>query len=453
MKINFMLAFLKAIYAVIVSVFIYHFFYVEYIRENVEDVAFDFINRFYLLDKKQKTNSPKVMLFKVDKFYLQKHNLLNENNETNYGYIFPREQIASFIDKVDNFTKNHKDSCPRVLFIDYDFSYPGSYNNQLSPHDNILLNTLKKKRCYSVLLPKTQTQNFIEQSKDPDIQQAILDNKIVFASVGLTIGGDYITRRYFPYEYYVNENSSEKPYISAAISMWNSSKKFNTNKILQIFNQDEISLIENRIIYKNKYFYEQTNEYETLTSSWDQLSIFSANYPLNNILQENIQDAILLYGSSHKFSNDYFVVDVFNNELSGIEIHTEALMTLFYLDGPLKRLNIYINSILVFIIVFSVDVLLQQIGCHVKWFRKKKTLYVFVSMGIMLVFSIILINEYKVWFNWLIPSLLIMSIPIVFSIIKFTRSVNFQLVFAYLLTVKIISTILNKIIKRKTKCA
>ena len=448
MSINFRSAFIKAAYTVMISIFVYHFFYIEFIRENIEDAAFDLINEYYLSDKKVSLDTPETMLFKVDEYSLKANGLLRDDNETRYGYLYPRNHIAAFIEKVDQFTIANDGICPKALFIDYDFSYPGSYDTRLTPHDEKLLSTLAQERCYRILIPKTQNQNFIENSHNPLIQKAIRDHNILFVSVGLTEAGDRISRRYYPYEYYKNNDGDKQLYTAATITLWNASQRYSPDQIKQLFSQQRISLIENRIIYKDKVIYEQTKQYEALQSYWQNLNIYSANYPFENIVNERFQDAILLYGSAHQASNDHFIIDVFDTEISGIEMHANALMTLLYLDGKLQRLNIYLNSLLIFIIVFGVDIVIQWVSHHWKWLQDKKNAYVLVSLAVMLFVSIFLLNVYKVWFNWLIPSLLTMTVPLMLSAMKLVRNTRMLPMTAYLFTVKITASILNKIQKK-----
>ena len=56
------------------------------------DKPFYLLSKFFLEDNSVKTNSPRVMLFGVDNHYLKNKNLMDEDNKTNYGYIFPNDK-------------------------------------------------------------------------------------------------------------------------------------------------------------------------------------------------------------------------------------------------------------------------------------------------------------------------------------------------------------------------
>ncbi len=452
MKINYIKSIIKALITVLISVFVYYLFYIEFVRENVEDFAFDIINEYYLSSKEDRSNSPKVMLFKVDEYYLKQNDLLNDDNETTYGYLFPRNHIASFINKIDNLTKATNGACPKALFIDYDFTYPGSYNLELTPNDQVLLTSLKKERCYTIILPKNQNQNFIENSTDKTIKNLITNKKILFASVGLTEAGDRISRRYYPYEYFTNNKNTKQAYVGASIALWNLPERYTSEELQKMFHQEKISLIENRIIFKDNVMYEKTDTYETLQSMWNNLTIYSANYTVEDIPKENFDGVILLYGSSHHANNDYFIMDVFDSEISGVEMHANALMTLFYLDGNLQRLNVYLTALFVFIIIIFSDIITQLVGKYWELIeRRKEYAYIFVALFIMLCLSIYLLIVYKIWFNWFIPSLLTMIIPISISVFKITTNPSIKNLLLYLIMAKFISKFKEATIKKFKK--
>lgn len=100
----------------------YIFYNLELVRGNVEDTAFDAIDKFVIAKKEQNLTSPKVMLFAIDDTYLKTNKLLDEDNETNYGFYLPNDKIAEFIDNLDEFVEEVEPSnMPKVLFIDFDF--------------------------------------------------------------------------------------------------------------------------------------------------------------------------------------------------------------------------------------------------------------------------------------------------------------------------------------------
>jgi hypothetical protein len=120
--------FLESLYesfiATIFFIVVYQFSNIEIIRSNIEDISFDLLNKFAIEDRQQNTNSPNILLFKFDDFYLKEKKIVDDRGNTNYGYLFPRDNIANFIEKLDNFVKELEiNNRPLSLFIDYDFSY------------------------------------------------------------------------------------------------------------------------------------------------------------------------------------------------------------------------------------------------------------------------------------------------------------------------------------------
>lgn len=407
-RVSYWSAFYKAIVTTLLTLFIYQFYYVEIIRANIEDFAFDMINEFatYFID--DDTDSPNVILMKIDNSFLKSKNLMDENNETTYGYVFPRNQLAELINIYDNFSESNKNNSPAMLFIDLDLSYPsGDKMNVLSDDDRKLIEVLKKDRSYQILIPKQSHINFIESSADPKIQQMIKDKKIIFVSTGLTQAADNISRRYYPYEQYKNNFSNNKYYPNAAVMMWALNKKHDLNNLSEYFHIEKQSLIENRIIFKKVQTYEENGNYSSEQSYWNKLTMYSAHYPLENIPTENFKDSIIFIGSTHSASNDKFTTNAFIPEISGVEMHANALMTLFYLDGKLNRLSLLWTGLLVFTIVFITNILFQKIGFKYSIVQNNIDHFtVGISVVIMIICSIFFLLEFKIWFNWFILSLM-----------------------------------------------
>lgn len=333
----------KIIISLIITILVYFFYNVKFIQENIENYSFDILNKFVLSTNYEKLNIPNLILFKIDDNYLKEKKLLDVNNETIYGHIFPRKNIAEIILNFDNHIMTiGKEFSPKGLFIDYDIRYKSDVNNiELTKDDLLFIEALKKDRSYVIYLPKTANHNFIEELEDLVIQKKIKNKEIVFISTGLTISDDGITRRYYPYEEYFAKNTEVKiKYPLISVEIFRNIKNLQEN-ILDDFSQNKIALIENKIIYKNYAEIESDKNYEYIQSYWNNLRIYSANYPLDLILKEDFKNAILFLGGNHRNSDDFFKINTFDYNLSGIEVHANALMTLFYLDGKLKRVNIF----------------------------------------------------------------------------------------------------------------
>jgi len=318
----------KGLLAGLLTLFVYYFFYIEFVRSTVEDMAFDAINWISLSQTVEDTKSPYVFLLMVDDKYLESKNLVDENGDTTYGYMFPREYLAEIISSVDIFVEDlDEENYPKALFLDYDMTYLSDPLNQIpSSGDLAFLEILKKKRPYSIYLPMTSNQNFVNDSNDKQIQQLIKTKKINFVSVGLTIAADEISRRYYPFDTY-KHNGKDQIFTNVAIELWRnySNKSFD---IKDEFSQSDMSLIENRIILKEYNNKANTKEFSSYQSYWKKFSSMSANYPLDMIYEDLFKDSIIMVGATHKFSSDTFETDAFNNEKSGIEVHANALMTL-----------------------------------------------------------------------------------------------------------------------------
>ena len=428
---------LKGLSAAVLMILVYQFYSVEFIRASIEDSAFDTTSWFALSKEDTDTETSNVFILLVDDKYLRSKNLLDENNGTNYGYIMPREYLVEIINSVDALVADiDEENYPRALFLDYDLAYLSDPHNKIASEDDLeLLETLKKDRPYTIYLPMTANYNIVYYSKNTEIQKQIQNQKIKFVSVGLTTASDGVSRRYYAYETYKDFNGSDKKFMNIAIELWAEQHSLESN-IFDSFAQKGRALIENRIIFKDKHITEDNN-YTTWQSNWKQLSAISAHYPLDMIYEDDLRNSVIMIGSAHNASDDSFEIDAFSQEISGIEMHANALMTLSYLKGHLKRLPLFWSIIIVFSIVFSIDLLLSLIfgtkayQKFIEWNEKVKTEWIqnviftflpkkredfsemwLILLSIVLMFFIsykLLLGSDHYWFNWLIPAM--MSVP------------------------------------------
>ncbi len=405
---HYMVSLKNALIGSLFFLIIHLFANVEFIRKHAEDFSFDVTNVFFNYFNDIKYNVPNVKVFVVDDKYLKAENLLNQYNEATYGYTFPRDKIAQFIQKLDQHIKIINE-IPKVLFIDYDMTYATTnYNINLSNEDQQLINVLKQPRDYIIIFPKTNNQNFIENLEDPVIQDLIKNKKIIFSSVGLTISEDDINRRYHPFREFDNQK-----YINAPITIFNM-----FYQPLKIENLNNQNVIENRIIFKNYRNIKSNIFFNFYQSEWDNLNKYSANVPLNMIINEDFKDSIIFFGGT--FAKD----DIFKNnsligisDFNGIDIQANALMTLFYLEGTLKNINIILGVIIVFLTFFFVDLFIEVIfgRTNLKFNEYIKFFILLIFSGvILLIISNYILVEHNLWFNWIIPF-------IVFQVIEFTN--------------------------------
>jgi hypothetical protein len=402
----------KALLATILFMISYQFYNIEFIRDKIEDFAFDTVNKFALFKKDQIVSSPHIFLFAIDDLYMKKHKLFDEDNETNYGYSFPRDQIANFILNLDELTSElEEDTYPSALFIDYDFSFTTMpYGKRLSQEDQKLVDILKQPHLYTILLPKTSKYNFIEHSSDPDIQAKIRNGSIKFVSVSLLMSNDTV-RRYLSTQKFDSNGSA---YISADIALWQKIRHQENN----IFKKDDI--IANRIIFKA--YKPPVNEESCIMqqSHWETLHRYSANCSLFDIPYEDFNQSIILLGGTYTHNDDTFtILNTFGSKtFTGIDIHANTLMTLLYLNGPLKRLSLLWSTLIIFISFFLIDLIITMIldRFHIENEKLSIILLMLPSAVILFAISSYLLQQKHLWFNWSIPFVLFQFTEIIILI-------------------------------------
>ena len=399
-------------------IFVYQFYNFEIIRSSIEDRAFDIVNQLYCATSETSVDMSPVVLLQIDKYSLLEDQLLDEKNSTNYGYLYPRDRLAKIITKLDSVPVENQ---PSVLFLDFDLSYSSlPYGKELSSEDSDLLSVLKIKRSYPILIPKTSEYNIVEKSNDKEIIKQLENKNIILVSVGFTISRDGYSRRYVPSHIF-----EDKRYWSAPIYLWSMETNQSISNISKLFQESDI--INNRIIYKDykeEFIDTKKNGYITRSSEsyWNTLMSFSSNYPLEKI---DLKDAIVLLGTSHADSEDFFTINgADRTTISGIEMHGNALMTLAINKGPLKRLSLFNSMLVIFIIFFIVDFLLELISN--KYYKVSDEIEFMVSLLVssVLLFSvsILLLGVFNLWFNWLIPFILFQVYEIIeFIIYRFRK--------------------------------
>lgn len=398
----------KALFVSIVYIVAYMFYNTNFIREHIEDIAFDVVSKFSIKTTAVKTDSSKVMLFAIDDIYMKEHQLYNEENRSNFGYLFPRDHIAEFIENLDDLTMEiESKNLPKALFIDYDMSFTTMpYGKELSKEDKKLLKVLKRKRAYTIFLPKTNSYNFIENSKDMEIQKLIQNKKIVFVSVSFLESSDAVVRRYESSKKYKDDNFS-KEYEGVWIALWQTleGKEIDLNSSKELFLKDDI--VGNRIMTKSYYSFVLEDGCSMQGSYWQNLTKYSANCSLFDVIEEDYAGSILMLGGTYSQNNDNFDINniLSTDSFSGVDIHANTLMTLLYLDGPLKRLSLWVSLMLVFFTFFFLSLFISWLFLLVKIENKEKEfiLLIFINTIIFVSISIYLLNVQHLWFNWFIP--------------------------------------------------
>ena len=386
----------------------YIFYNLEIVRSNIEDIAFDVIDKFVIAKKEQNLTSPKLMLFTIDDTYLRANKLIDDDNETNYGFYLPNDIVANFISNLDNFVQDIEPSnMPKILFIDFDFKFTNAdYGKNLTVADNKLIDILVKDRNYTILLPKTSKYNFIEHSRNAKIQKLIKKKKIIFVSVGLLQSKDATTRRYLSYKSYKDKNST-KDYINIAIAINQLLENDEINATLAKKNYKEKDIIANRIWLKGYKNIVKEKNCITMQSYWQDYTKYSASCNLYDIDEDDFAKSIILLGTTHHSSSDTFdTLNVFGSQqFYGIEMHANAIKTVYYLNGQLKRLGFWQSIILIFTVFFVLSVIVAYIFKLIKIDNSEIELIIVLVVVLMLLMliSIYLLNQYKLWFNWLVP--------------------------------------------------
>jgi Na+-driven multidrug efflux pump len=120
----------------------------------------------------------------------------------------------------------------------------------------------------------------------------------------------------------------------------------------------------------------------------------------------------MLGGTHSKNSNTFDILDlslIKPIEFNGVDVHANAIMTIFYLDGKLKRLDFFSNILIILFVFMVVDFIVYTLFLV---FRVKNKIISFIGMSvvnllILFFISIYLLEVHKVWFNWFIPVILI----------------------------------------------
>jgi len=422
----------RAVWATLLFLLFYLFYNIELIREKTEDFGFDIVNKFHVFNKEQNVDSPKVMIFVYDDLYMKQKKFLDSKNRTTYGYGFPRDNIAEFINNLDELCEELDDnSSPKALFVDYDFSFSTTpYGKVASAEDIKFIDTLKKPHQYTILLPQlSDDYNFIKNYPDRKLQQAIKNDKIKFVSVSL-LSSNGVIRRYKGFDSFKGGNVT-----SVDIELW----KIATNQTRANFDKDDI--IANRVLFKN--YRDPTVEEDCVQthSLYSTLTKYSVNCSLFELPYEEYNNSIIMLGSTFVGNGDNFnVLDVLGAKtLNGIDIHANTLMTMLTLNSPLQRLSWFPSMIIVFLSFFLIDfsslLLLQRF--NIENYKVELILVLVLSSTVLFYISVLLLDKWYLWFNWSVPVILLQLVEIIVLVqkkspklvFKFTKILKFIKVF------------------------
>ena len=353
---------LKSFSMVLLFALVYIFSNNEHVREGIGDQGFDLLDKFVVSEVSETlADTPSLLVFSYDNKYMSEKNLWDEDKNSNYGNLFERSRLTHFIEVLDKRSQRLKafgKATPKALFIDFDLSFTLMPDGKtLSAEDKAFLERLKVARDYVIVLPKAQSANFVEKAEDQEIQRLIKAKKIVFASVGFNLSKDNTVRRYRAFEHF-HENGVEKSYVNANLYLW----KLSQNKALNVRAiEDEFSnkdVVLNRIVFKG---YENELGIQSRWKHYKHYSVLRhASKKTDRVGLARYENAIVMLGTSYDKNADTFqVLNIFGSEqLSGIEIHANILMSLFFFNGQLKLLPFGWTLFLVFLVFFLLDSLM-----------------------------------------------------------------------------------------------
>jgi len=390
---------------------------IEIVRSIAGDVAFSQMNSllFSWNETNDKWDTP-VVLYKVNRGYFDRAKLLDrDNNSTTYGNIFPRSKIASFIEKLDNQSPSKQ---PLAFFIDYSMSDgSASYDNNSSPHhisadDMVLLQRLAMDRTYPILIPKDTPYNFIESyaKYDNNISKAlaknISQNKIIFVTV------DFLSSDSMEYRYNPMTKFGDKVYYNVALITWQLRKngKINRDEIDKIYEPNIFldktkvqkygeALFRSNILYKDNIA-QDIGILSEYNSNWSNLKHISAL----KLLEENElninNDTIVILGVDYQ--NRDIHKTALNTIVSGAKIHTQAIKTVLFLDGKLEYFNLFLGSLIIFVVFFVVTIVSRYyLHSYPEWIKFIIELSILTVILLGISYSILLTLHQ--WFNWFIP--------------------------------------------------
>ncbi len=409
----------KSILACVAYLFIYHFANIDFIKENSEDFAFDTtlevtrnielvtgMNLFATKDPKP------LLLLIVDDEYLKSAGIPDDG-----GYLFPRAELAKILKSIQK--RNSSLQKPiKSVFIDYDLTHTSEpYGKVLNGQDRELIKTISMIDEFNIGIIQGQSVNFIAQNLQKE--------NLISVSAHMHISDDYNTRRWKPYLSF--ESDEKKSYYPAfSFVAWLLADEKCTPKSIREatpkddsflvcgYELDEFDTVSSRIINKPTH---QDPITGGKALNWDNTHLFSATFALEDIAPELLEGATIFIGADYKKSSDIFHTPNFYASLSdiaGLYVHTNVFKTLEWSGGSLKKMNIYYSLVLtlVMFVIFSyfedrflandrINYLVSFVG------------FALIMLVIMFVLSLFLLLYFKVWYNWVIPMVLIQILEVI----------------------------------------
>jgi len=173
------------------------------------------------------------------------------------------------------------------------------------------------------------------------------------------------------------------------------------------------ALFKSNILYKDNQLID-AGKLKEFKSNWSNLSYISALGFLKDRELNIDRDTIVIVGMD--FQNRDKHKTTLNTIESGMKIHAQALKTVLFLDGKLEYFNLFVGFIIIFIVFFSVSLLVRYyLNAYPEWLKFIIELSVLTTILFAISASILLF--YHKWFNWFIP----IVIFYVYDVIIFAR--------------------------------
>lgn len=441
-RVNFRNIILKSSLAVIIYIIITLLSDWDPIKESFDDASFDKIitentNTYESYNNNIiTTDLPKLNVFVIDDDYLDYYKL------NNYGYFFPRKEMVTIIQSL-NYLIDEIKVPPKAVFLDYDFHFTEKpYGRDLSQYDLELINQIIKLGKKSiVLIPKAKEFHYIESYL---LANNLNIPNIIFVSPNFLVSDDLKSRRF---QTFYESNGKIYPHASFMMYLINTNKCSNINELHKVIQKENsivvcgqeiknISITENRII--PKFFMKNIdNKYNYGFTLWDKDSSYQKIRPISTLVEESIvpkslEDSIVMIAGDFSSNPDKIAI-AYNSgpdalKLPGIMMHVNTLNTFHYFNGTLKNLNLVYGSIIVFLIFIFFSYLEEYNKVEKRKFKKFVfilSLKSFLVSIILMLISLMIILNFKLWFNWLAP---LITYPIIEILEEYGKKSIIQLI-------------------------
>lgn len=366
----------------------------EIIRSAFTDFEYDTTLKLYSLIKQKPQSAPKIITILIDENYLRDNNLSNSDGGLRFNFT-PRSVLANVLNKLNAAMSGAK---PKIVLLDYLLSHPSDINSTLpTADDKYLINTLNSLK-FQIFLPTYSDKIFIENE--------VSNPNIVFGYTFISLTSDKVARSYYPY--FCRDN---KVFFHIASLLGNSYANKENELCASEVNHTYKDSLKTRILYK-ELLGEGTNRY----SKYENISIYSATQLAS--MDENCSDAIVLIGSDHAGSNDFYKTAV--DTRSGVLVLADAINTAYITNGEgLKTLPTFVLApaygLILFVVTFLVLRLCERIG--ISKIPAKENLILLANILVFFIPSFVMVF-YGYYVSWIVPLILFKVIDYIFIAIE-----------------------------------